>query len=95
MLSESLRAVVSQRLLPRADARGMVPAVEVLVVNRPVGNMIREEKTVQIRSTMQTSGSQGMVLLDASLAQLVKSGTVKREDALLHAEDAKLIPAGK
>ncbi len=95
MLSESLRAVVSQRLLPRADARGMVPAVEVLVVNRPVGNMIREEKTVQIRSTMQTSGSAGMVLLDASLAQLVKSGTVKRDDALLHAEDPKLIPAGK
>jgi twitching motility protein PilT len=93
MLSESLRAVVSQRLLPRADARGMVPAVEILVVNRPVGNMIREEKTVQIRSTMQTSGSSGMVLLDASLAQLVKAGTVKREDALLHAEDAKLIPA--
>jgi len=95
MLSESLRTVISQRLLPRADARGMVPALEVLVVNRPVGNMIREEKTVQIRSTMQTSGAAGMVLLDTSLAQLVKSGTVKRDDALLHAEDPKLIPPGK
>jgi twitching motility protein PilT len=95
MLSESLRAVISQRLLPRADGRGMVPAVEVLVVNRPVGNMIREEKTVQIRSTMQTSASAGMCLLDGSLAQLVKSGLVKREEALLHAEDPKLIPPGK
>jgi len=95
MLSESLRAVISQRLLPRADARGMVPAVEILVVNRPVGNMIREEKTVQIRSTMQTSASSGMCLLDGSLAQLVKSGAVKRDDALLHAEDPKLIPPGK
>jgi twitching motility protein PilT len=95
MLSESLRAVISQRLLPRADARGMVPAVEILVVNRPVGNMIREEKTVQIRSTMQTSASLGMCLLDGSLAQLVKSGVVKRDDALVHAEDPKLIPGGK
>ncbi|HXZ85753.1 MAG TPA: PilT/PilU family type 4a pilus ATPase [Myxococcota bacterium] len=95
MLSESLRAVISQRLLPRADARGMVPAVEVLVVNRPVANLIREEKTVQIRSTMQTGAAAGMNLLDAALAQLVKSGTVKREDALLHAEDPKLIPPGK
>jgi twitching motility protein PilT len=95
MLSESLRVVISQRLLPRADARGMLPAVEVLVVNRPVGNLIREEKTIQIRSTMQTSAALGMCLLDGSLAQLVKSGTVKREEALLHAEDPKAIPAGK
>jgi twitching motility protein PilT len=95
MLSESLRAVISQRLLPRADARGMVPAVEILVVNRPVANLIREEKTVQIRSAMQTNAAAGMCLLDGSLAQLVKSGTIKRDDALLHADDPKLIPAGK
>ena len=92
MLSESLRAVISQRLLPRANGKGMVPAVEVLVTNRAVGNLIRKNETVQIRSIMQTSGAQGMNLLDASLAQLVKSGDVKREDALMHAEDAKLIP---
>jgi Tfp pilus assembly pilus retraction ATPase PilT len=42
---------------------------------------------------MQTGAAQGMNLLDASLAQLVKAGTVKREDALIHAEDPKLIPA--
>jgi twitching motility protein PilT len=95
MLSESLRAVISQRLLPRADARGMVPATEILVVNRAVGNLIRKAETVQIRSIMQTSSSLGMNLLDGSLAQLVKAGTVKREDALLHAEDPKTIPPGK
>jgi twitching motility protein PilT len=93
MLSESLRAVISQRLLPRANGKGMVPAVEVLVTNRAVGNLIRKNETVQIRSIMQTSGAQGMNLLDTSLAQLVKSGEVKREDALMHAEDPKLIPA--
>jgi twitching motility protein PilT len=95
MLSESLRAVISQRILPKADGRGMVPALEVLVVNRAVGNLIRKNDAVQIRSVMQTGASQGMSLLDTSLAQLVKAGTVKREDALLHAEDPKLIPGGK
>ena len=92
MLSESLRAVISQRLLPRANGRGMVPAVEVLVTNRAVGNLIRKNETVQIRSIMQTGASQGMNLLDSSLAQLVTSGEVKREHALLHADDPKLIP---
>jgi twitching motility protein PilT len=71
----------------------MVPAVEVLVNNRAVGNLIRKSETVQIRSAMQTGGAQGMNLLDTSLAQLVKSGTVARDDALIHAEDPKLIPA--
>jgi twitching motility protein PilT len=61
-------------------------------MNRAVGNLIRKSETVQIRSIMQTGASHGMNLLDASLAQLVKSGSVKREDALLHAEDPKLIP---
>jgi twitching motility protein PilT len=93
MLSESLRAVISQRLVPKATGVGMVPAVEVLINNRAVGNLIRKNETVQIRSAMQTGAAQGMNLLDSSLSQLVKSGTVKREDALIHAEDAKLIPA--
>jgi twitching motility protein PilT len=95
MLSESLRAVISQRILPKADGRGMVPALEVLIVNRAVGNLIRKNDAVQIRSVMQTGASQGMSLLDSSLAQLVKSGAVKREDALLHADDPKLIAGGK
>lgn len=92
MLSESLRAVISQRLLPRANGKGMVPAVEVLTMNRAIGNLIRKNETIQIRSMMQTGSAQGMNLLDTSLAQLVKSGEVKREDALLHADEPKLIP---
>ncbi|MEE9294319.1 MAG: PilT/PilU family type 4a pilus ATPase, partial [Phycisphaerae bacterium] len=52
MLSESLRAVISQRLLPTIDGEGQVPALEILVVNRAVGNLIREQKTVQVRSVM-------------------------------------------
>jgi len=93
MFSESLRAVVSQRLVNRADGQGRVPAIEVLLGTRAVSNLIREQKTFQLRSILQTGGAAGMNLLDASLAQLVRDGAVTRDEALRHAEDAKMIPA--
>jgi len=93
MMSESLRAVISQRLVPRADGSGMAAALEVMVVTRAISNLIRESKLVQIRSVLQTGKSQGMSLLDNSLAELVSRKVVTREEALRHAEDAKLIPA--
>jgi len=89
MLSESLRAVVSQRLLPTADGQGRVPALETLVVTRAVSNLIRENKTFQIQSVLQTGAAQGMRLLDHSLRELVQSGAVAREAALRHCEDPK------
>lgn len=93
MVSESLRAVVSQRLLRRADGKGRVPALEVLLNNKAVGNLIRENKTYQIRSVMQTGGGSGMALLDASLADLVSQGIVTRDEAARHAEDPKRFEA--
>ena len=87
MLSESLRAVVSQRLIPRADGTGRVAALEILVANKAVGNLIRENKTFQIKSVLQTGVSQGMCLLDASIAELLKAGTITREQALINADD--------
>ena len=87
MVSESLRAVVSQRLVTRADGQGRVPALEILVCNKAVGNLIRDNKTFQIRSVLQTGANQGMCLLDASLADLVKKGTITREEAARHADD--------
>jgi twitching motility protein PilT len=92
MVSESLRAVISQRLLPRPDGRGVVPALEILVNTRAVANLIRESKEVQLRGVLQTGKVSGMRLLDASLAELVTSKTVSREEALRHAEDPRLIP---
>ncbi|MBW2279275.1 MAG: PilT/PilU family type 4a pilus ATPase [Deltaproteobacteria bacterium] len=92
MLSESLRAVVSQRLLPRMDEQGVVPALEIMMVNFAVSSLIRDSKTVQIHSVLQTGAAQGQSLLDDALAELVKSRTVSSEDALLHCEDPKKIP---
>jgi twitching motility protein PilT len=89
MLSESLRAVVSQRLVARADGAGRVPVLEVLVVNKAISNLIRENKTFQIRSILQTGAAQGMCLLDSSLEALVKQGVITKEEALRHCEEPK------
>jgi twitching motility protein PilT len=94
MLSESLRAVISQRLVPTVDGQSRVPALEILVINRAIGNLIRDEKTVQIRSSMQTGRSHGMYLLEQSLNNFVTAGTITREVALELAEEKKLITAG-
>jgi twitching motility protein PilT len=92
MLSESLRAVISQRLVPAADGKRRVPALELLVNNKAVGNMIRENKAFQLQSVMQMGAAQGMGLLDDSLARLVKEKVVAREEALRHCEDPRRIP---
>jgi len=94
MLSESLRAVISQRLVPTADGQGRVPALEMLVINRAIGNLIRDQKTIQIRSSMQTGKAHGMYLLEQSLNELVAKGRITRETALSLAEEEKLITAG-
>ena len=89
MVSESLRGIISQRLVPSADGTKRVAAVETLFVKPSISNLIREEKTFQIRSAMQTGRSEGMTLLDDSLFDLMKAGTVKKEDARRFAEDPK------
>jgi twitching motility protein PilT len=89
MVSESLRAIISQRLIPAADGKRRVPAVEVLYVKPSVSNLIREEKTFQIRSVMQTGRSEGMTLLDDSIGDLLKAGTITKDAARRFAEDPK------
>src|SRR5260221_3839355 len=86
-LSESLRAVVSQRLVPRADGKGRAVALEVLLANIAVANLIREEREYQVGSLMQTGKSQGMMVLDDSLAELVGAGTIDKEQARRFAEN--------
>ncbi len=89
MVSESLRAVVSQRLVARADGKGRVAALEILYVNQAVANLIRENRAIQIKSVLQTGISQGMSSLDNSLETLVKAGTIAREEAARHADEPK------
>jgi twitching motility protein PilT len=90
-LSESLRAVISQRLIPAADGSRRVPALEILVVNKAVGNLIRENKAYQIQSVLQTGAAHGMCLLDDALNRLVKEKVITKDEALLHCEERKRI----
>jgi twitching motility protein PilT len=90
MVSESLRAIVSQRLLSAVDGARRVPALELLMVTPAVSNLIREEKTFQIRSILQTGRAQGMCLLDDSLAELVRTGVISKEVARKNGEDPRL-----
>ena len=87
MLSESLKVVISQRLVERADNRGQVAALEVMVNNNAVANLIRENRTYQIKSILQTGRAQGQRLLDASLTQLMKDKVITKKEAIKHAEE--------
>jgi twitching motility protein PilT len=86
-LAESLRAVVVQHLVPRARGGGRVPVVEVLRVNRAVAAMIREGKTAQIPTAIQSGKSEGMLSLERSLADRVLGGEIRMEDARAVAND--------
>jgi len=85
MLGNTLQAVVSQTLFSRIDRAGMVPAVEVLLCTPAVRNLIREARTFEIPNVIETSRRQGMVTLDASIAELYLNGFISRDDALSHA----------
>ncbi|MGZ8843655.1 MAG: type IV pilus twitching motility protein PilT [Pyrinomonadaceae bacterium] len=82
MLSESLRGVVAQALLPRPDRKGRVPAVEILVNVPAVANLIREGKTHQIASVMQTQRAQGMMTFENGVQDLIQRNLISREDGL-------------
>ncbi|MEM7173107.1 MAG: PilT/PilU family type 4a pilus ATPase [Pseudomonadota bacterium] len=82
-----LRAVVAQHLLPAIGGRGRVPAVEILLVNRAIANLIENAKTSQIYSTLESSSREGMQTLEQSLVQLVKDRWVDAESARSRSRD--------
>jgi twitching motility protein PilT len=86
MVSESLRGIVSQQLVPRADGRGRVLAMEILMNNPAVGNLIREAKTFMLPGVIQTGKKQGMKLMDDSLEELLAAGLISPQEALFRSE---------
>ncbi|MBA2546445.1 MAG: type IV pilus twitching motility protein PilT [Solirubrobacterales bacterium] len=78
-LSIALQGIVTQQLLPTADGAGRVVGCEILIPTPAVRNLIREGKTHQIYSAIQTSGSLGMQTMDAHLAQLVRMGRITQD----------------
>ena len=86
-LADSLRAVVVQRLLPRARGGGRIPALEVLRVTHAVASLIREGKAAQIATAMQSGHRDGMISLERCLANRVQAGEVRLEDAKAASND--------
>jgi twitching motility protein PilT len=92
MLAEGLRAVITQKLLPKWNGQGRVLASEIMIGTVPLANLIRGEKTFQIPSVMQTSHSQGMQAMDDSIAELLEAGEINIQTARAHAENKKRFP---
>ena len=87
MVSESLRGVLSQQLIPKKDGTGRVMALEMLVNTSAVANCIREGKTFMIPGLIQTGKSQGMRLMDDSLQELYINGVIAAEECMQRATD--------
>jgi twitching motility protein PilT len=87
MLSDSLAGVVAQQLLKKADGGGRVAVQEILIGNQALSAVIREGKTSQVTSLIQSGMAEGMQTMDGSLEKLVREGTIKAHDALEKALD--------
>ena len=87
-LSSSLLGIFSQRLIPRISG-GLIPACELLINNNAVGNLIRENRTHEIDSVIETGMDQGMIDLNRYLSELVRTGEITVENAYLYSQNPK------
>ena len=88
VLSDVLRGVITQTLVKRKEG-GRVAALEIMVVNHAIANLVREAKTVQIPSIIQTNRAGGMQLLNDVLAEMVEGRKIELKEALAHSADKK------
>ncbi|MES3005222.1 MAG: PilT/PilU family type 4a pilus ATPase [Patescibacteria group bacterium] len=87
-LASSLIGIFSQRLIPRVSG-GLIPAVELLINNNAVSNLIRENRTHEINSVIETGSADGMIDLNRYLSELVRAGEITIENAYLHSQNSK------
>ncbi|MEI6157446.1 MAG: PilT/PilU family type 4a pilus ATPase [Atribacterota bacterium] len=88
-LAGAIQGIVSQQLLPRASGKGRIPAIEIMLASNAIRNLIREGKSHQIYSVMQTSLAEGMITMDRALFDLYRKGLVNWESVLGRAIDQK------
>ena len=89
-LASSLAGIFSQRLIPRVSG-GLVPAYELLIANKAVANLIREKRTHEINTVIETGAQDGMVDMSRSLAELVARGEISADSAFQHATNVKAL----
>ncbi|MCD6526956.1 MAG: PilT/PilU family type 4a pilus ATPase [Desulfuromonas sp.] len=85
MISESIRGIICQRLIPQAEGQGRVLALEVMFNNTAIGNLIREDRMFQLPTMMQINRDKGMCQLEDSLQQLVQEGAIEGTEAWFEA----------
>ena len=90
-LASVLKAVVSQQLVETIDENGRVPSMEIMVTTPGIQNLIREGKTQQIESAVQTGNKYGMRTMDMSLAELCKRGVISQDTAMTYAVDGETL----
>ena len=86
-LSMTLVGVISQQLIPRIDKHGRLAAIEIMMANPAIRNLIREGKTPQINNVIMTSARQGMQTMDNSIAELYQAGKISLDDAMMYCVD--------
>ncbi|MFQ6098750.1 MAG: type IV pili twitching motility protein PilT, partial [Armatimonadota bacterium] len=86
-LANTLEAVIAQQLIPRMGRSGRIPALELMIATSAIRNLVREAKTHQMPSVIETSGELGMQTMDSSLADLVHRGEVAHEEAISRCVD--------
>ena len=89
-LAASLAGIFSQRLVPRISG-GLIPVYELLINNNAIANLIRDKRTHEINTVIETGSGEGMIDLNRSLASLVQSGEVSVENAYLYSTNPKTL----
>lgn len=90
-LASVLQAVISQQLLPNINGDGRIAALEVMVITPGIQNLIREGKTQQIESAVQTGNKYGMKTMDMAISELYKKGVISKETAMTYAMDRETL----
>ena len=86
-LADTLLGVVAQTLVPTQDGQGRVAALEIMVANAAIRNLVRDNKVHQLSSAIQTGSREGMQSLDQSLKTLVKTRRISQDEAIKHATE--------
>ncbi|MDR1560173.1 MAG: type IV pilus twitching motility protein PilT [Clostridiales bacterium] len=90
-LASVIEAVISQQILPRIDTRGRVAAFEVMIANLPIRSLIREGKTHQMQSVIQTAAQENMITMDNSLLDLYWKGMISQDELMTRCVDADTV----
>lgn len=90
-LAGVMKGIISQQLIPKADGSGRIAALEIMAATTAIKNMIREGKTYQIESSMQTGSKYGMLTMDMALSNLYKKGMISYDSALNYAVDREML----